>query len=354
MKTTLALFLAIMLLCSYTAVAAAQELPKEILDAAQSQFELAYKAEYGALPPAKTTAEAMQEYTDKVNELATRLGARAGQKAKRLQDMRVAYDKLDGPALIGSLAELRPSTLVGFGFSKSRVAELVAPGIPVNQFEGVLLAKDPSSIVELKENSEVVFPAGTYTLDEQKLTRHLRTVGKGFPKGVAFVGSGKDKTTLKITDAGFTRFDVDRLSFRDMTIDCDNDGLFDKRQGSLTLQLSGVRLVRFDAGHGGCDLFSINDGLIVHAADCEFAGGHGRSPGHGSIFDSVDVFLGYFERCSFSGIDYDLFRSLREPNSSLWMDECKFDRKYRANNSVHLSECEFDFNPPALDWVPED
>jgi len=111
--------------------------------------------------------------------------------------------------------------------------------------------------------------------------------------------------------------------------------------------------VRFDAGHGGCKSFSINDGIIVHATGCEFVGGHGRSPGHGSIFDSTDVCLGYFERCEFSGIKYDLFRSIKPRKSFLWMDDCKFDREYRANPAVQMKGCKFDFNPPALKWAPQ-
>ena len=343
-----------LLICVGTDVGVAQVLPKKMLAAAKLQFETAYAVEHGKPPSAATTAKAMKTYTAAVNSLATSLGTRAGQEAKRLANMRIGLDKLDGPSLIDVLDNMRFDKLGDFGFSKLRVVELAEPDMAINEMDGKMLVKDPNLVLKLKENTEIIFPAGAYTLDEQKLTMKLAGAKKKFPKGVAFVGSGKDKTTLKITDAGFTRFDVDRLSFRDMTIDCDNDGLFDKRQGSLTLRLSNVRLVRFDAGHGGCRLFSINDGLIVHATDSEFVGGHGRSPGNGDIFDSTDVFLGYFERCAFSGIKNDLFRAIRGRNSVLWMDECKFDHEPRANSSVELKGCKFEFKPPALEWVPQE
>ena len=327
---------------------------------AKRQFELAYEKEFGKPPSAAATATAMQTYMDKVNGFAKELGMEAGQEAIHME--RIDNKQLDGPSLIDALDNIRFDSLGGFGFTKLRVAQLAAPGRPVNQYDGRKLVKDPKAILKLKENTEITFPEGTYALDEQKLTSALRRAKKKFPNGIAFVGSGKEKTTLRITDVGFTSFDIDRLSFRDMTIDCDNDGLFDKRRGSLTLRLSNVRLVRFDAGHGGCDSFSINDGLIVHATDSEFVGGYGRSPGHGSIFDSTDVLLGYFERCIFSGIKYDLFRVIHPRNSILWMDDCKFDREYEIQknrfynhgNCVHFEGCIFDFVPPELQWVPQD
>ncbi len=346
--------------CLATNAGVAQTMPKAIplskaiLDAAKKQFETAYAAEYGKPPAAATTAKAMKTFTLSVGGLAARLGTQAGEKAKRADNVRIGLDKLDGPALIDVLANMRSLNVSEMGFAKSKVVDLAEPDMPINQLDGRLLIKEPKEILKLKENTEIFFPAGNYALDERELDITLESAGKKFPKGVTFVGAGKDKTTLKITDTRFTSHDVDRLSFRDMTIDCDNDGLFDKRQGSLTLRLSGVRLVRFDAGHGGCRLFSINDGLVVHATDSEFVGGYGSSPGHGSIFDSNDVFLGYFERCEFSGIKYELFRSIRERSSMLWMDGCKFDRVSRANNGVILTGCAFDFKPPALDWAPAD
>lgn len=355
MKTFLqALVLVAMLLCLDTPVGIAQVLPQKVLDTAKSQFEKAYQKAHGQLPPAAATASAMRTYIATVNGLAANLGQRAGQKAKRLQNMRLGFDQLDGPSLIGVLDDIRFNSLSEFGFTKSRVVELAAPDMPVNQFDGKLLVKDPQAILKIKANTEIVFPAGNYALNERALVAVLENAGEKFPKGIAFVGAGKEKTTLKVTDASFTRSDVDRLSFRDMTIDCDNDGLFDKRQGSLTLRLSNVRLVRFDAGHGGCRLFSINEGLIVHATETEFVAGFGRSPGNGSIFVSTDIFLGYFERCQFSGINEELFRQIRERNSVLWMDNCSFDRTYQTNANVQLKDCKFDFTPPKLRWIPQD
>lgn len=341
-------------LVSFTDVGVAQEPTQELLDAAKSQFESTYKLETGELPPEKTTAVAMGTFKNTIRSLAGNLATQAGREANRLATLRRGFEELDGLAIVNVLDEMQFDSLAGFGFTRVKVAELAEPEMAVNQMDGRLLLKDPNHILELEENTEIFFPAGTYTIDEQVLMRTLENRGKKFPGGVTFVGGGKDKTTLKLTDARFTRDDVDHLGFRDVTIDCDNDGLFDKRQGSLVLRLSNVRLVRFDAGHGGCTLFSINEGLIVHAIDTEFIGGFGRSPGNGSIFESSDIFLGHFERCSFTGIKYPLFRSVCERSASLWMDDCQFDQKHRTNKSIELKDCKFDAKAPETRWSPEE
>ena len=330
-----------------------QGIPQKMLDAAKSQFELAYKAETGELPSEEATASAMKTFKAAIGGLPNSLGMRAGKEAKRLANLRRGFDKLDGLTLIDVLKETEFDSLVGFGFTRAKVAGLAEADMAINQIDGRMLVKDPKLILKLEENTEIFFPQGTYTINEQTLMRILERDGKKFPKGIAFVGEGKNKTTLKLTDARFTGQDVDRLGFRDMTVDCDNDGMFDKRQGSLILRLSNVRLVRFDAGHGGCTLFSINEGLIVHATDTEFIGGFGRSPGRGSIFESCKIFLGHFERCVFTGIEHDLFRSVRQNKACLWMDECQFDRKHKTNGSTELKDCKFDAKAPVIKWSPQ-
>ncbi len=329
-------------------------IPVEMLKLAEKNFEAAYKLEFGEDPPKDVVKKAMATYVRVVTSMPTQLGTREGQEAKRLGSLRKGFANLDGPALLDVLSEMRFDSLIAFGFTKPIVAKLAEPEMPINQFDGRALVKDPSLILDVEDNTEIVFPAGTYTLDERTIGRIISEAGKKFPEGITFVGDSKETTNLKLTNAGFTRRDVNCLGFRDMTIDCSNDGLFDKRQGTLVLRMSNVRLVRFDAGHGGCRLFSINDGLIVHAVDCEFIGGLGRSPGNGSIFDSSKILLGHFERCSFFGINYELFRAIRERSSLLWMDDCKFDRKYADNTSVKLKRCKTDAKVPAIEWSPQE
>lgn len=354
MKTVIQILatVVVLMLCQPTN-GVAQKLPDDLLEAAKVNFTKAFQLEFGEEPSKKEVDVAMKQYARAVNSWAAQMGTRAGKEASRLRNVRRSFASLDGLALIDVLREMRIDSLSSFGFEKSKIADLVQSDMAINQIDGRALIKDPKSILNIEDNTEIVFPAGTYSFNERQLMRILDTAGKKFPVGITFVGDGKDTTTLKLNSAGFTRKNIGRLGFRDMTIDCDNDGLFDKRQGCLTLMLSNVRLVRFDAGHGGCRLFAVNDGLIVYAKDTEFIGGFGRSPGHGSIFSSSKVFMGHFERCSFFGIEYGLFRMMRDRSSLLWMDECSFDRKPMDKSCVELKDCKTDAKQPEINWAPE-
>jgi len=126
---------------------------------AKRQFELAYEKEFGKPPSAAATATAMQTYMDKVNGFAKELGMEAGQEAIHME--RIDNKQLDGPSLIDALDNIRFDSLGGFGFTKLRVAQLAAPGRPVNQYDGRKLVKDPKAILKLKENTEITFPDWT-------------------------------------------------------------------------------------------------------------------------------------------------------------------------------------------------
>jgi hypothetical protein len=129
----------------------------------------------------------------------------------------------------------------------------------------------------------ISFPAGIHVLEERRL-RGPRD--EPFPTDVTLEGAGMNATLLRLSDISI-RGDVERLTLRDMTIDCQNDGLFDLRTGNASLDLTRVRLVRFDAGHGGCTLFKANDGVVLVMSDSEVVGGFGSSPGDGRLLSSA-------------------------------------------------------------------
>ena len=215
-----------------------------------------------------------------------------------------------------------------------------------NQIDGSKLIDDIDEFARsLEGNTEVAFPVGFFEIDDRKLSRALREAGKIFPDGVRFLGAGKEKTKLKFSNAALGDYDVDRLTFEAMTIDCGNDGMFDKRRGKLTLNLSDVRVMRFDAGHAGCRIFTVNDGLIVRAVDTDFTGGAGNTPGNGMVFYSSDVLIGHFVNCSFAGINHDLFRNFAFARTKLWMEDCRFSRTYPPSPQVEFSNCDFDVKP---------
>ena len=365
MKTLINFTAIVFVMAMSTVSIKAQEVPADLLEEAKMKFETAFEAEYENSPSPEVTKKAMDQYKQNMATLAASLGAAAGKEAAYKDAMALALKNGDGLKFMKNYRHSRTRSITEMAVKKTHVAEIAEPEMAVNQFEGPALAKDASLAKDLKKNTEIIFPAGSFEVDEQTINTLFRRARKGFPSGVAFVGDGKSKTTLKITDMSLTDGDVSHLSFRDMTIDCDNDGLFDKRSGALTLKLTNVRLVRFDAGHGGCTLFSINEGLIVHAQDTDFVGGFGSSPGNGSVFERCDLLLGHFERCSFTGINYDWFRAVSR-NTKLWMDECRFDKpvdkavaRFRPfilgfSNVVEFSDCQFDFKPEKIDWAPKE
>ena len=103
------------------------------------------------------------------------------------------------------------------------------------------------------------FPAGIHRLDERRL-RGPR--GEPFPTDVTIEGAGMDATLLRLSDISIPS-DVERLTIRDLTLDCENDGLFDLRSGDASLDIAGVRIVRFDASHGGCRIFTGDRGTVL-------------------------------------------------------------------------------------------
>ena len=169
------------------------------------------------------------------------------------------------------------------------------------------------------EGLVISFPAGIHALSERRL-RGPR--GEPFPTDVTIEGAGMESTLLRLSDISIGS-DVERLTLRDMTIDCLNDGLFDLRSGNAALDIARVRIVRFDAGHGGCHLFDGDDGTVLVMRNSEILGGFGRSPGNGSLLGSAGspVNAMRFENVRFEFINMQ-FSSMKH---GLFLG-CSFDR----------------------------
>ncbi len=146
--------------------------------------------------------------------------------------------------------------------------------------DGTLFATSKEPVTE---GLVISFPPGIHSLDERRLRGPS---GEAFPSDVTIEGAGMNSTLLRLSDISI-RSDVERLTLRDMTIDCDNDGLFDLRSGNASLDVARVRLVRFDAGHGGCQLFTGDDGVVLAMRDSEILGGFGKNPGHGQLVSTA-------------------------------------------------------------------
>ena len=163
------------------------------------------------------------------------------------------------------------------------------------------------------------FGPGIHTLDERRFRGEDRS---GIPKDVTIIGAGRDSTLLQMGDIS-SRTTVDRLTFRNITLDAQNDGLFDLRLGSLSLHLESVRIVRFDAGHGGCSIFSVRGGSVLRARDSQIVGGYGRAPGRGGLFRGTP-FLARFTNCHLELVELRLERLGRD--SKAVFQNCSFVR----------------------------
>jgi hypothetical protein len=154
----------------------------------------------------------------------------------------------------------------------------------------------------LPDGSVLLFPRGIFTLTEKAV------LGIGprsrMPRDLTIEGAGMDRTLITLSD--FSARDlVYNLHLKDCTIDCGNDGAFDLRREKASVFAENVRFVRFDAGHGGCHIFSLRGGA-VYCHDCRFDGGYGKSPGSGSILRGVTV--ARLDGCVFDRISYEIGR----------------------------------------------
>ena len=153
----------------------------------------------------------------------------------------------------------------------------------------------------LPDGAQLIFPAGVYAVGERALLGEGRA--ERMPRDLTLRGAGIDATLVRLSD--FSARDlVYNLHLADCTIDCGNDGAFDLRSEKASVYAENVRFVRFDAGHGGCTLFSFSRGGAVYCRDCRFEGGYGSSPGSGRILQAVEV--ARFEDCVFERILYDV------------------------------------------------
>jgi hypothetical protein len=164
------------------------------------------------------------------------------------------------------------------------------------------------------EGLVISFPAGIHALNERRLRG---PPGEPFPTDVTIEGAGMESTLLRLSDISI-RSDVERLSLRDMTIDCLNDGLFDLRSGNAALDISRVRIVRFRGA-----LFDGDDGTVLVMRNSEILGGYGKRPDSGSLVGSAGspVNAMRFENVRFELIDME-FHSMKH---GLFLG-CSFDR----------------------------
>lgn len=245
-------------------------------------------------PSATLVAGAEAQFREGVLALSAMLGERDAAAANEADALAVSLETLDALALLefARSGEWRPDEeFVG----SERFGELLQPRTAGAALSGEAFAENRGATLEA--GAVLRFGPGIHVLDE----RRLQAEGGAIPPDITLVGAGKDATLLRIGDIS-TRAFLERLTLLDMTLDAGNDGLFDVRSEGAVIDLQRVRIVRFDAGHGGCDVLSSYQGAVIRARDVDFIGGYGKSPGNGNLLYGKPI-VASFESCRFERIE---------------------------------------------------
>lgn len=286
---------------------------ERLLSFARTRFRDEGTRLYGHPPSAADTQTAMTDFRDSVLNLPGGMAAAWAKAALKGDELARAFKEAQGTVLLELLGD-DLSALANVDYTGEILDHSVTSRSRQRAVDGSAFAssKDP-----VGEGMILSFGPGVHELAERRLRDES---GLNLPSDVTLLGAGINGTLLKLSDISI-RGDVERLTLRDMTIDCDNDGLFDLRSGGLTLDMQRVRIVRFDAGHGGADIFAPRGGLFLRLDDCEILGGYGRSPGNGDLFDvGKGPVLGRFRNCQIELL------GLRFPSATqLVFESCSFD-----------------------------
>jgi hypothetical protein len=265
----------------------------------------------GDAMPDDQLAIGMAQFEDNVRSMPRGLG-------RQLAEARTKAELLAADARRGGAFGLLATLLEGDG---APLPELVGNAAA---FEELFAREHPEAPVDAAkwepgadapDGTTLNFPAGCFRFE-------LPADQQGqAPADLTIAGAGMDATLLVLTDDLGSRGALQRLELRDCTIYTNNNYLFDQRQGGATVVLDRVRVVGFDIGAGSsCALF-FQEGLALTARNSIFAGGFGRSPIHGTLFDMRnDALLARFENCSIERMAIEVWRL--QPNATVVFESC--------------------------------
>ncbi len=280
----------------------------------RSGFQTGWERERQDSPGAQQMAHGEAAFKEAVLALPDALGTTHAQELTALEQRQKALTDGDGLGILAAQVEgtwaPAPSDLTA-----ELMDRVFERGASSGSVEGATFISDRN--LELTAGTTIRFGAGIFTLDE----RHLRGEDdKDLPTDVTLIGAGMDATLLRIGDISI-RGNAERLTFRNLTLDCENGGLFAMRWGALVCDMENVRIVRFDAGHGGCTVFSARGGTLVRARNCQFTGGYGRNPGAwGAFLWNHGQLTGRFENCQFEGVWIE-----QVSKGVLFYENCRFN-----------------------------
>ncbi|MHC4409936.1 MAG: hypothetical protein ACYS0F_13165, partial [Planctomycetota bacterium] len=250
---------------------------------------------------------------------AHKLAQQTKEEARRLEDAKRG----------GTMEFLR-----GLGKSPARLPKLVANADEfaihfARKAEGPLV--NPGALKNgetIPDGAVIEYSAGVHDLGTNRVFPRSGPVAKD----LLFVGLGMDQTLLRIEEIS-AREEIASLTFRDLTLDCNNDYMTDLRhEGPATIRFERCRIIGFDMGAGGSVMFAARTGAF-YASDCWFEAGYSRTrAGYGNLFRVGSGLLVRMERCTFVGPFNSIYAA--NPAATYHFAECEI-----RDTKQHLARC---------------
>lgn len=301
----------------------------EMIAWAQREMRAAWKTRRADDMPGSDVARGMEQFRTEVETLPASIGERLAAERIRLEAARehgAAFEQLQqleneesGPA---------------FEVIDDRAAfdEFFRPQSGGGVIDGARIVGRADDAVA--DGVVLTFGPGIHRL------RNLTRDKSPYPRDVTVRGAGMN-TTLIVWDGDIdSRAPLVNFAIEDCTMHA-SSYVTDLRSQPAVIRFTRVRFCGFDMGAGGSVALA-TDKLALHAIDCRFDGGYGRSPGSGNLLRSKAAgFLARFERCTFSRI-----RSGRvDPHATVVFDGCRFeemlDDPQRSLPAARFDGCTF-------------
>ncbi|MEM6569515.1 MAG: hypothetical protein AAF957_13965 [Planctomycetota bacterium] len=277
---------------------------RALLEHHASEFARGWSEVRADEPSQAERVEGEADFRRQTLALSASLGQWAAEARTRLEELAVSIEADDGPAMLAAYVrnEWRPDDDLFEGDALERITRAPTSAAAV---DGIDFLSNRGE--KLEDGVTLTFGPGVFTLDERRIRA---SDGDRIPNDLTIVGVGRNATLLQMGDLG-GRGTFERLTFRDITLDAQNDGLFDHRHDGASVSFQRARIVRFDAAHGGSTIFSFRGGAFIDANDLEIIGGYGRAPGQGDLVRGGPM-IGRFRNCRFELVELRRMRSWRE------------------------------------------